>query len=107
MKLDLSNAFDIVFHSFSLQVMLRYGFEPSFIHWVKACISKPWIAPLINKRVATFFQATRGLRQGCPVSPLLYAIQASVLSLQLEKARKDQDLISIRMVHGTKDVNHA
>ena len=61
-KLDLANAFDRVFHSFLLQVMLRYGFEPSFIHWVKACISNPWITPLDNGRAATFFQATRGLR---------------------------------------------
>ena len=61
-KLDLANAFDRVCHSFLLQVMLRYEFEPNFICWVKACISKPWIAPLINEREATFFQATRGLR---------------------------------------------
>ena len=39
-KLDLANAFDRFFHSFLLHVILRYGFEPSFIRWVKAFISK-------------------------------------------------------------------
>ena len=73
-KLDLANAFDRVNHSFLFQVMLRFGFAPEFVSWVKACISKPWIAPLINGRVAPFFQALRGLRQGCPLSPLFYAI---------------------------------
>ena len=38
---------------------------------------------------------------------MLYAIQASVLSLQLGKARKDQELIGIRLAHGIKDINHA
>ena len=64
-KLDLANAFDRVSHPFLLQVMLRFGFAPKFVSWVKACISKPWISPLINGRAAPFFQATRGLRQGC------------------------------------------
>ena len=86
--------------------MRRFGFAPEFISWVKACISKPWIALLVNGRAAPFFQASRGLRQGCPLSPLLYAIQASVLSFQLEYARQDQDLSGIRMARGTKDINH-
>jgi len=106
-KLDLANAFDRVSHSFLYQVMRRFGFAPEFISWVKACISQPWIAPLINGRAGPFFKASRGLRQGCPLSPLLYAIQASVLSLQLEYARQDQELSGIRMARGTKDINHA
>ena len=54
-KLDLANAFDRVSHPFLFQVMLRFGFAPEFVSWVKACISKPWIAPLINGRAAPFF----------------------------------------------------
>ena len=105
-KIDLANAFDRVSHPFLLQVMQKFGFSSEFISWIKACISKPWIAPLINGRAASFFQASRGLRQGCSLSPLLYAIQASVLSFQRENARLKQDLLGIRMAKWTKDINH-
>ena len=57
-KIDLADAFDRVCHSFIFQVMLRYGFDPSFLRWVKSCIRNPWIFPLINRRYETFFQSS-------------------------------------------------
>ena len=37
---------------------------------------------------------------------MLYAIQASVLRIQLEQARRDQELSGVRMARGTKDIKH-
>ena len=87
-KLYLANAFEMVHHEFLFQVLHKFGFNSLFIKWVQACISNPWIAPLVNGRAVGFFQASRGLRQGCPLSPLLYAIQASVLSFQLSQSQR-------------------
>eukprot|EP00253_Pinus_taeda_P034628 PITA_34628 len=61
-KLDLANTFDRVRHDFLFAVMKKLGFSTNFINWVKACISSPWIAPLVNGRSTDFFQASRGLR---------------------------------------------
>ena len=61
-KLDLANAFDRVRHYFIFIVMDKLGFAKEFIRWVKACISSPWIAPLVNGFSADFFQSSRGLR---------------------------------------------
>ena len=83
-KLDLTNAFDRVRHDFLFSVMEKFGFSKVLITWVKACIASPWIALLVNGHLMEFFQASRELRQGCPFSSLLYAIQASVLSFQLD-----------------------
>jgi hypothetical protein len=101
-KLDLTNAFDRVCHALLFQVMRRFGFEPGVLSWVKVCISAPWISPLVNGRAAEFFQASRGLCQGCPLSPLLYAIQAAALSFQLEHSRTHQDLLGLRIAKGVK-----
>jgi hypothetical protein len=96
-KLDLANAFDRVRHNFLFTVMENFGFAPAFINWIKACIGSPWIAPLVNGWATRFFQASRGLRQGCPLSPLLYAIQASVLSFQLDHCQTQNNLLGLRI----------
>ena len=62
---------------------------------------------MVNGKVTKFFQASRGLRQGCPLSPLLYAIQASVLSYQLENSQVQNNLQGLRIAQGVKDINHA
>ena len=63
-KLDMKNAFGRVKLPFLYDVLLSFGFFPEFIDLIKACIEKPWIAPLVNGRPSNFFKATRGLRQG-------------------------------------------
>ena len=106
-KLDLANAFDRVRYDFLFAVMSKFGFSPAFINWVKGCVCGPWIAPLVNGRCTSFFQASRGLRKGCPLSPLLYAIQASVLSFQLNFCQEIHMLPGLRMANNVRDINHA
>eukprot|EP00253_Pinus_taeda_P017348 PITA_17348 len=106
-KLDLANSFDRVKHSFLLKVLHKFGFGENFINWIRACILEPWIAPLVNGRVADFFKATRGLRQGCPLSPLLFVLQASILSFHLDKKMMDQEIVGLCIASGVKNINHA
>eukprot|EP00253_Pinus_taeda_P005523 PITA_05523 len=106
-KLDLADAFDRFNHSFLLNVLKKFGFGVRFINWIRACISEPWIAPLVNGRSAGFFKATRGLRQGCPMSPLLFVIQASALSFHLNKQMQEQEISGISIARGVQNINHA
>ena len=106
-KLDLANAFDRVRHDFLFAFMTNFGFSTDFISWIKGCEGDPWITPLVNGRPTSFFKASRGLRQACPLSPLLYAIQASVLSFQLNLSQEIHLLPGLRIVNNVKDINHA
>jgi len=61
----------------------------------------------VNGRVVEYFKASRGLRQGCPHSPLLFVIQDSVLSFYLNKKLQEQDIAGLCIARGVKCINHA
>ena len=106
-KLDMANAFDRVNLSFLYKVLNSFGFSSAFINLIKSCIDKPWIAPLLNGRPTNFFQASRGLRQGCPLSPFLYILMADSLSRKLTIRKIVGIILGIKPASGVESINHA
>jgi hypothetical protein len=69
--------------------------------------SSPGSPPLSMVAPPTFFRASRGLCQGCPLSPLLYILMVEALNRSLEHARKEKSIPGIKIVRGTKRLNHS
>ena len=65
------------------------GFSSRWIRWIQACISTVCFSMLVNGSTAGFFSSSRGLRQGDPLSPLLFLLVMEVLSRLLKKLRKE------------------
>jgi hypothetical protein len=105
-KLDMENTFDRVNRSFLCRVLLSFGFSPQFVHIIKACIDKPWVAPLVNGRPTRFFQSQRGIRQGCPLSPFLYIIMVDTLSRKLLAERIAGNIPGLISAVGVEPLNH-
>jgi ribonuclease HI/exonuclease III len=106
-KLDMANAFDRVNRSFLIKVLLSFGFSPHFVQLINACIDNPWIAPLVNGRPSNFFQARRGIRQGCPLSPFLYILMADTLSRKLSAERTAGSLPGLKSSTEVVPLNHS
>eukprot|EP00253_Pinus_taeda_P023537 PITA_23537 len=106
-KLDMENVFDRVNCNFLSKVLITFGFSPFFVHLIKACIDNPWIAPLVNSCPTNFFQAKRGIRQGCPLSPYLYIIMADSLSRKLNAEKVAGILPGLKTSIGVEPSNHA
>lgn len=65
------------------------GFSIGFINWIMGCITSVSFAVLINGAASRFFKGKRGLRQGCPLSPLLFLLVAKGLSQLVLKAKRE------------------
>ena len=87
--------------------MSKFGFSPTFIRWIKACIKSPWIALLVNGRLTKFFQATKGIRKGCSLSPYPYLMVADSLSRKLQQQQDLGELKGLKSARGVRVVNHA
>ena len=83
LSLDQEKAFDRVDWGFMKATLSRMGFGPSFISWVDLFYVGAQSAVNVNGYVSPYFSLSRGVRQGCPLSPLLYVLVAEVLACNI------------------------
>ena len=78
-SLDQEKAFDRIDRDFLDKVLHRMNFGPIFRKWIKTLYTGTQSAVLNNEWLTSYFSVTRGVRQGCPLSPLLYCLGAEAL----------------------------
>ncbi|XP_038993210.1 uncharacterized protein LOC120116890 [Hibiscus syriacus] len=66
---------------------------PIFINWIKACYSEVRYSISFNGSLIGYFKGAMGIRQGDPLSPLLFALSMNVLSRLLNLAATRDDLL--------------
>ena len=88
-KIDFEKAYDKVKWSFLQQTLRMKGFSPKWCRWVEGMISGESVGIKVNDEIGPYFQTKRGLRQGNPMSPILFNIVADMLALIIKRAKDD------------------
>ena len=99
-KLDIEKAYDSISWEFLYKVLDKMGFGSRWLSWMKWCISTASFSVIINGSPVGFFQSSRGLRQGDPLSPYLFVIGMEVLSCLINRAVDGNYLSGIRVANG-------
>jgi hypothetical protein len=97
LKLDYEKAYDRV--SWALEEMLTSrGFGHTWVRWIMKLVKGGSLCVRINDENSSFFKPGKGLRQGDPLSPLLFNLVADVFTRMLLKA-SSVNLISGLLPH--------
>lgn len=97
LKIDLSKAFDRVSGLYIKMLLIHLGLPLNFINQIMACITTPTFSVLINGSESHFFHSKRGLRQGFPLSPLLFLIVMEGLIRLIISAKRDGSLSGLKI----------
>jgi hypothetical protein len=105
-KIDMEKAFDRMEWDFLLTIMLKLGFHPTWVNWIRICVSTPSFSILINGSPFGKFTPSRGLRQGDPLSHFLFILGTEVLSRLFHQQESLGLLNGIRIAKSCPSVNH-
>ncbi|XP_062119282.1 uncharacterized protein LOC133833036 [Humulus lupulus] len=85
-KIYLSKAYDTVDWLFLEDLFKAIRFPMKFIGWVMSCVRSTTYFLVMNGRIQGNFKGEKGLRQGDPMSPLLFVLIMEYLSRSLQHA---------------------
>lgn len=81
--LDFEKAFDSVEWNFLFKALQKVNISNKFIKWANILYTKPIFKMKNNGWLSKTCPKTRGVRQGCPLSALLYLFVAGILSIKI------------------------
>ena len=105
-KLDLSKAYDRINWQYLKKVLESFGFNNRKINWIYSLITTPYFSILVNGTPTKTFNASRGIRQGDPLSQFLFILAAEGLSRYLKKERIAKKIKGLRLWGNELPITH-
>ena len=92
LKLDFAKAFDTIEHAPMMQIMECMGFDSRWLVWIHCLFSTAKSSILLNGTPGRQFFCKRGVRQGDPLSPLIFVLAADLLQAAVNDAYRRGEL---------------
>ena len=97
LKMDMIKAYGRVNWTFLKLMLLQIGLTVDVVNWIMECVESINYGVLINGSPINSFRGTRGVRQGFPLSPLLFLIIIEGLSRLIVNSKDRGDIIGIKI----------
>ena len=91
-SIDAEKAFDKIQCSFMIKTLKKIGMEGTFLNIVKVIYDKPIANIILNGGKLKAFPIRSGIRQGCPLSPLLFSIVLEVLAAAIREEKEIKEI---------------
>jgi hypothetical protein len=95
LKLDFEKAYDNVHWGFLLKCLKDRGFNDTWCKWIEKILCGGTVAIKINGYIGPYIQSHKGVRQGDPLSPLLFNIVVDCLSKMVCLAQQNHIVTGI------------
>ena len=92
MQLDFEKAFDSIEWNFMFQVLKNINLGEQFVQFVKCCYTNIYSCINNNGYTTNWFNLERGVRQGCPLSCLLFILCVEILGTRIRKNKNIKGL---------------
>lgn len=86
LKLDFAKAFDTIEHKAMLEIMKHMGFNDKWLGWIRSLFTSGKSSVLLNGVPSRQFFCKCGVRQGDPLSPLIFVLAAYLLQAAINEA---------------------
>jgi hypothetical protein len=88
-KIDFEKAYDKVKWSFLRQTLRMKGFAMEWCNLIEKFVHGGSVGVKVNNDIGHYFQTKKGVRQGDPLSPILFNIIVDMLAILIQRAKED------------------
>ena len=87
-SIDAEKTFDKIQHLFMIKTLQKMGIEGTYLSIVKVIYDKCTVDIILNGEKLKAFPLRSRIRQGCPLSPLLFNIVLEVLATAIREEKE-------------------
>ena len=68
------------------------GFSPIWCEWIAKVMTRGSVVVKVNDNLGHYFQTKKGVRQGDPLSPILFNIVVDMLAILILRAKEAEQV---------------
>ena len=91
-SIDAEKAFNKIQHPFIIKTLTKVGIKGTYLNIIKAIYDKITANIILNGKKLKAFLLKSGIRQGCPLSPLLFKLVLEVLVTVIRQTKEIKDI---------------